>query len=358
MSRTRSRSRSRSGKRGQAGKRLWFKTSLAIASWSTEVIAVIVLWLSFTGALARFFIWQRLWALGLGFALIAMLISALAWQLGAALNSLRVKIYRQFGSRWTWAFTLVLALVVVMVGQSTLFRQSVNALELLTGGIRSARMETVAHQIYAGYRRLNEYDFRQIRQRSLNFSKPINHAARAFQIDPDILYGLAAVESSFIPRTSADGGRGLFQLTQVSKAAQRLAERKLQGQQVDDLTRQAFLAASMLVCYRKSMNGDFLLGLLVYNIGPGNTDLEFIRQHYQARDYLTAQPYLQRHPRFYPVKVLTYALAFRVWREWQEFLPYGQDNNAIRIQRLGIPGLSLKTDWLIKRYFGNSSECQ
>jgi hypothetical protein len=62
-------------------------------------------------------------------------------------------------------------------------------------------------------------------------------------------------------------------------------------------------------------------------------------QQYGATDFATIQPYLQTLPRDYPIRVLTYALAFRLWQKEGKLLAYEQESNAIRIQRMGIPGL-------------------
>ncbi|MGZ8153505.1 MAG: transglycosylase, partial [Methylovulum sp.] len=56
-------------------------------------------------------------------------------------------------------------------------------------------------------------------------------------------------------------------------------------------------------------------------------------------DFVTIQPYLQQLPRDYPIRVLTYALAFRVLRQEGKLLAYEEGRNALRIQRLGVPGL-------------------
>ena len=81
------------------------------------------------------------------------------------------------------------------------------------------------------------------------------------------------------------------------------------------------------------------LALLAYNIGPKNGGLVSSMEQYGARDFVTIQPYLKHLPRDYPVRVLTHALAYRVWKHEGRLLAYQEDGNAARIQRLGIPGL-------------------
>ena len=60
---------------------------------------------------------------------------------------------------------------------------------------------------------------------------------------------------------------------------------------------------------------------------------------YGVTDFITIQPYLQLLPRDYPIRVLSYALAFRLWQKHGKLLAYEEGNNAMQIQRLGVPGL-------------------
>ena len=101
----------------------------------------------------------------------------------------------------------------------------------------------------------------------------------------------------------------------------------------------AHLAAATLAIYRERMENDLLLALLAYNIGPNNQGLADVRRRYGARTFVDAQPYLQSHPRDYPIRVLAFALAYRVWREVGVQLAYEDDGAALRIQALGVPGL-------------------
>ena len=61
---------------------------------------------------------------------------------------------------------------------------------------------------------------------------------------------------------------------------------------------------------------------------------------YGARDFVTIQPYLQHLPRDYPIRVLSAALAYRLWRRGGLLPPYEDGANALHIQSVGIPGLS------------------
>ena len=87
------------------------------------------------------------------------------------------------------------------------------------------------------------------------------------------------------------------------------------------------------------MHDDLFLALLAYNIGPRNGGLRTIMQRYGARDFFTIQPYLQHLPRDYPIRVLTAALAFRVFDQTGALPRFEDGDNARVIQSLGIPGL-------------------
>lgn len=211
----------------------------------------------------------------------------------------------------------------------------------LVGGKQQAAQTTLAHQVYAAYRRHNQTQLLKLIQRAQPFAADIRQAAKALAVDEHLLLGIAAAESSFQPRTSRDGGQGLFQITAVPKFIVRQAGEKLAVAQ-PDLTNprhNAFIAAATLKHYLAEMKDDLFLGLLAYNIGPRNGGLRFIMQKYGADDFVTMQPYIQQLPRDYPIRVLAYALAFKLWQQEGKLLAYEAADNAIRIQQLGIPGL-------------------
>ncbi|MGZ8227038.1 MAG: transglycosylase SLT domain-containing protein [Methylococcaceae bacterium] len=211
----------------------------------------------------------------------------------------------------------------------------------LVGGKQEAGRVTLTHQVFAAYRRHDPAQLQKLMNRAREYRPFIEEAAQAFAMDVNILQGIAAAESSFLPRDSEDGGHGLFQITLVPKtimeqAAKRLSVSKLA---LDNPKHNAFVAAATLKYYLAEMNNDLFLGLLAYNIGPTNGGLRFIMQQYGVTDFVTIQPYLQQLPRDYPIRVLTYALAFRVLRQEGKLLAYEEGRNALRIQRLGVPGL-------------------
>lgn len=223
------------------------------------------------------------------------------------------------------------------------FRQDVRKLRDLVGGVEEAGRVSIAHQVYAAYRRADLNQMQRILERSKPYLPLIREAGRAFRVDEELLAGVGAAESSFVARDSKDGGRGLFQITAPPRAALEAVRMRLQGARPDPgLTQHnAWLAAATLRHYLDEMNGDLFLGLLAYNIGPRNGGLSSIMRQYGARDFYTIQPYLQNFPRDYPIRVLTAALAFRLWQR-EGLLPRYEDGlNAIAIQSIGIPGL----DW-------------
>jgi hypothetical protein len=222
------------------------------------------------------------------------------------------------------------------------FALAFNHFRMLVGGKQEVRRVTLAHQVYAAYRRQGVGAMRQMVARGEKYSLLVEDAAGRFQIDPDLLLGIAAAESSFLPRNSSDGGRGLFQITRVPKVVENEAQKHFSGQKrsiIDDRYN-AYLAAATFKYYLDEMHGDLLLGLLAYNIGPANGGLRFIMQKYGVTDFTTIQPYLQHLPRDYPIRVLSYALAFRLWRQEGTLPAYQEGSNAVRIQRIGIPGLT------------------
>ena len=213
----------------------------------------------------------------------------------------------------------------------------------LVGGKQEAGRVTIAHQVYAAYRRYDPAQLQRLVDRAKEFNPVISEAAKEFDIDPNLLQGIAATESSFLPRDSVDGGRGLFQITRVPKAVVKQAGEHLAEQKLSLLNprHNAFIAAATLKYYLAEMNDDLFLGLLAYNIGPANGGLRFIMQQYGATDFVTIQPYLQELPRDYPIRVLSYSLAFRLWQKEGKLLPYEEGKNALHIQRIGIPGLQM-----------------
>lgn len=216
-----------------------------------------------------------------------------------------------------------------------------NQFRILVGGKDEAARVTLAHQVFAAYRRLDTTQLTTLIIRAQPYSKDIDEAAAAFRLDPDLLHGVAATESSFLPRDSEDGGKGLFQITQIPDEAVRMAARKM-GVETTDVANHrhnCFLAAATLSYYLRQMRGDLFLGLLAYNIGPANGGLRFIMQQYGATSFVTVQPYLQQLPRDYPIRALSQALAFRLYRKEGRLPAYEDKLNAVRIQHIGIPGL-------------------
>ncbi len=190
-------------------------------------------------------------------------------------------------------------------------------------------------------RRTGPSQLRIVLERARVFEPTVREAAAAFGVDPEILMGVGAAESSFYPRDSRDGGRGLFQITAPPADAVEVARKRLGVERLDQLNQRhnAFVAAATLRQYLAQMKGDVFLALLAYNIGPRNGGLRSIMQQYGARDFVTIQPYLQNLPRDYPVRVLTAALAYRLWRTDGHLPRYEEGENARQIQSVGIPGL-------------------
>jgi soluble lytic murein transglycosylase-like protein len=222
------------------------------------------------------------------------------------------------------------------------FQDQVASLHTLVGGQAEAERAAIGHQVYAAYRRSDLGELGLILERARVYEPTVHEAAAAFDVDAEVLIGVGAAESSFYPRDSRDGGRGLFQITAPPKVAVTQVEKRLGLKRLDPLNQRhnAYVAAATLKHYLGEMRGDLFLGLLAYNIGPRNGGLRSIMKQYGARDFVTIQPYLQHLPRDYPIRVLSAALAYRLWRTEGTLPRYEEGDNARRVQRVGIPGLS------------------
>ncbi len=239
------------------------------------------------------------------------------------------------------AGALLLAWSVILFTGEDNFSQSLNHFRTLVGGKEEASRVTLNHQVFAAYRRYNSANLNKMMLRAESYNTAISEAADEFGIDLNLLQGIAATESSFMPRDSFDGGHGLFQITAVPKTVVEDAKSHLGVEKLslDHPKHNAYIAAATFKHYLAEMKDDVFLGLLAYNIGPSNGGLRFIMQKYGVTDFITIQPYLQLLPRDYPIRVLSYALAFRLWQKEGKLLAYEEGNNAIRIQRIGVPGL-------------------
>jgi soluble lytic murein transglycosylase-like protein len=236
-------------------------------------------------------------------------------------------------------FAVVAAAAAARFAIHPAFARDVRQLQALIGGQAAAERAAIAHQVFAAYRRADRSALQRLFARGQPFAPAVAEAAAAFAVDQDLLMGLAAVESSFRPRASGDGGRGLSQITAAPAGALADASRVLGAAQLDlaDPRHNAAVGAATLRRYLDQMRGDLFLGLLAYNIGPGNGGLRAIMERYGARDFVTIQPYLQELPRDYPIRVLSTALAYRLWRRGD--LPkYEEGDNARIVQAAGIPG--------------------
>ena len=243
------------------------------------------------------------------------------------------------------AVAVVLAVIAVMCATGPAFQQALGSLRGVIGGSAEAQRRTIAHQVYAAYRRTDLHALERVLERARVYEPTIREAAEACGVDPEVLMGVGSAESAFYPRDSADGGRGLFQITQPPAAAVAEARRRLGIEQLDPLNQRhnAYLAAVTLRLYLEQMHGDPFLGLLAYNIGPRNGGLRSIMEQYGARDFTTIQPYLQNLPRDYPIRVLSGALAYRLWHTEGRLPRYEDGGNALHIQQVGIPGLPVSS---------------
>ena len=238
---------------------------------------------------------------------------------------------------------IVLGLTLLICGfiAQEHFNRAFGYYRTLVGGKEEAGRVVLAHQVYAAYRRLDTVQAAKMINRAGQFTRDIDEAAATYAIDIDLLKGLAAAESSYLPRKSTDGGHGLFQITKVPTSVTEEVNKLFpaNSRAMNNPRYNAFLGAATLRHYLAEMNDDLFLGLLAYNIGPANGGLRFIMQQYGVTDFTTIQPYLLRLPRDYPIRVLAYALAFRIDRREGRLTAYEEGRNAMSIQAMGIPGL-------------------
>ncbi len=327
----------RKQKKQTSTRRILLLTGLETAGLSICTITAIVALLGYSAnrfSGTRFFTHLLPFTLGVLGLIIAAALLLIGW--------LRLRRWLQARSPLLPALiALGLALVIGGLTLQGQFLQSFGHFRTLIGGKAEAGRVTLTHQVFAAYRRLDPRQMQQLIDRARPYSKDIDGAAEAFGIDPDLLHGIAATESSYLPRESKDGGQGLFQITQVPESVLTKAGRALGGSQssITDHRHNGFIAAATLNFYLDQMKNDLFLGLLAYNIGPKNGGLRFIMQQYGAIDFITIQPYLQQLPRDYPIRVLSHALAFRLHRKEGKLLAYEEGLNAVRIQHIGIPGL-------------------
>lgn len=320
-----------------APRREWAALVAEVAALTGAALVAIIAAL---GRFADWFVGAGLWQNLMPFAVAVL---ALALAVGAALSGWRV-LRRGLRLRLAWApagIAFALAAAAAWWAQQPAFRADLRHLQALVGGQAAAERAAIAHQVYAAYRRASLAHLERMYARARPYVPAIEDAAEAFALDPALLVGVASAESSFAPRNSRDGGRGLFQITALPRAADQAARAALKVERLDlaEHRHNAFAGAATLRLYLDQMRGDLFLGLLAYNIGPANGGLQAIMRHYGARDFVTIQPYLQQLPRDYPIRVLSAALAYRLWQREGRLPPYEQADNAERIQSIGIPGL-------------------
>jgi hypothetical protein len=332
----RRRSRRRSRRRGR-GWQVWVRTGVeAAALLAAALVGVITV----LGYFVEWFGGAGSWSHLLSFAAVVL---ALGLLIAVALR-LWVAARRWLG-RYATLFPAALALAVAgaagWFASRPTFTREVGNLRTLVGGGTEAERVAIGHQVYAAYRRTDLDQVLRVLERARVYEPTVREASAAFGVDAEVLMGIAAAESAFYPRDSSDGGRGLFQITAPPPIATKQARQRLGVQRLDPLNQRhnAFVGAATLRYYMAEMRGDLFLGLLAYNIGPRNGGLRSIMRQYGARDFITIQPYLQHLPRDYPIRVLCAALAYRLWRTEGHLPRYEEGDNALRVQRVGIPGL-------------------
>jgi hypothetical protein len=306
------------------------------------LVAALVGVIAALARLADAFAGAGLWGHLLPFALGVLVVGIVA----AAFLGAWVGVRRRLAPRGAAApagLAVAVAVVCLWLASGPIFHADLASVRALVGGRAETERMTLAHQVYAAYRRADLAALARVLERARVYEPTVLEAAAAFDVDAEVLMGVGAAESAFYPRDSADGGRGLFQITAPPAEAVADVKRRLHVEQLDPLNQRhnAFVAAATLRRYLDEMHGDPFLGLLAYNIGPRNGGLRAVMQQYGARDFATIQPYLNALPREYPIRVLSAALAYRLWRVEGRLPRYEDAATAQHIQAVGIPGLTV-----------------
>jgi hypothetical protein len=331
------RPRRRRRRAARAGWRPWARVALEAAALLTVALVVV---LSALGRVAERLAGASLWGNLLPFAAVVLALGLVVSTLLRGWLALRPRLAAR-ATTLPAGLAGVLGAGAVVFALGADFHRDVSGLRTVVGGAEETARRAIAHQVYAAYRRSDLGALARMLDRARVYEPTVLEAAAAFGVDPEVLMGVGSAESAFYPRDSRDGGRGLFQITAPPAAAVEAARRQLGVPSLDPLNQRhnAYVAAATLHLYLDEMRGDPFLGLLAYNIGPRNGGLRAIMEQYGARDFVTIQPYLQNLPRDYPIRVLSAALAYRLWRTEGRLPRYEDGDNARRIQSVGIPGL-------------------
>ena len=124
-----------------------------------------------------------------------------------------LKIRPPLAARSAYLPVLVAALIAFGAGwfsAGLTFHRELANLRLLVGGVQEAERTTLSHQVYAAYRRADLAQLQSLVERAKPYEPVIREAASIYGVDAEVLMGVGAAESSFLPRDSRDGGRVCF----------------------------------------------------------------------------------------------------------------------------------------------------
>src|SRR5439155_1106490 len=157
---------------------------------------------------------------------------------------------------------LAVAGLALWLASGPAFHARLTSLRMLVGGRAETERLTLAHQVYAAYRRADLAALARVLERARVYEPTVLEAAAGFGVDAEVLMGVGAAESAFYPRDSAGGGRGLFQITAPPAEAVAEVRRRLGVAELDPLNQRhnAFAAAATLRRYLDEMRGDLFLG--------------------------------------------------------------------------------------------------
>src|SRR6184192_3730682 len=174
----------------------WRRATLeAVALVAAALIAAIAL----LGELARAVAGRGIWlhvvpftgaVLGLGIAAALLL---RAWLV------LRARL-AAYAAGAPAVLAVAVAGVALAVSRRPAFRREMRDLQALIGGSAEAERTSIAHQVWAAYRRTDTAHMLRILERARVYEATVHEAAAAFGVDPEVLMGAAAAESAFYPR--------------------------------------------------------------------------------------------------------------------------------------------------------------
>lgn len=178
--------------------------------------------------------------------------------------------------------------------------------------------DALKENIYAWYDAYYLFHGKDYVKATLEYEGIIKQVADNFNIDPDIICGVIALESKGNPyEVSKVNAKGLMQIYWVPKSYRQKAKKILGVNELDDFNpiHNVTLGTITLIGYTKMKNNNLLLGMASYVWGPNNISDS-------SKDFSSVRHRFPEVPRYYPNKALALTLLTKVYKEKGEFIPY------------------------------------